>query len=356
METESGSMEIYKCVDADGLTWWIVSGCGSTEANGRYYEGDEIQNDYGTTAKTYYQKDGSCSLRYPMDYWVLQSGSTVLYRDESWNYYDGDPSQCTSWVTDSGVEPVPTIAKETTTGNGWKGNLYDPETQTVSDEVTKLTYLYSTPKIGKFYTADAMVECGVLATNDYIYRSSMQSIEDFSYHGTEPTFGAFQGVPCMIFDGNGAFYKTLSTPLNSKFTISVFYYGTNSCARVASIGKWARNACVEFFINGVYTYPDSTGNGLTDATYWDRWHTVTATYNGSHLKVYTDGVLAKTYYVTMNTISPIVCLGSNLTSGGIPGRDSYMYGYIGDYTIWNRAITDREIMYNHKRMMALVTA
>lgn len=359
IETEGGGMEIYKCVDADGMTWWVVSGCGSSEANGRYYQGEDVKNDYGEIYKIYYQQNGSCSLEYD-NYngcWTLKSGGTTLYRNDNWDYYSGDPSQCVNWMTDAGIEPVPTVAKETTTGNGWKGLLYDNESKSVSSEIISLTYKYITPEIGKFYTKNGEIACEVAVLSDYMYRQSMTTVDDLSYNGTKPTIGTFQGIPCMIFDGTGAFYKNLPTALNSKFTFSIFRYigASNDGNAMASIGKWNRRSCIEAFQNGYfYWYPDSVGPST--ATSKEQWYTQTVTYDGNRFTAYINGENVGSYSISMNAVEPILCLGSNFDSSGVPGRDRYIVGYLGDCSIWNRVLTPFEIMYNHKRMMSMVTA
>lgn len=366
IETEGGSggsMEIYKCVEADGMTWWVVSGCGSIEANGRYYQGEDVKSDYGESYKIYYQKDGSCSLEYEYydGRWVLKSGGTTLYRNDNWDYYNGDPSQCTSWITDSGVDPVPTIAKETTTGNGWEGKKYDTETGAVADTITELEYKYNPPKIGKFYTADGVILCEFPMITDYLYHPSVTEIGDLSVWGTQPKFGTWKGVPCMIFDGTGAFYKTFDSLISGDFTFSCFWYMLDSSVQaIAAIGTWNPKADMELLYDGsnikFNCWQVYSSDVFLTGNYFNAWYTMTVTYSASSRTfiMYLDGNEIGRRDGTPN-LDPKIAIGANFKTDGISARDGYMTGYIGDFSIWNRVLTAEEVLVKHKQMMSLVT-
>ena len=346
------------------MTWWIVSGCGSAEANGRYYQGDDVKNDYGESYRIYYQQNGSCSLEYEYydGRWTLKSGSTTLYRNDNMEYYNGDPSQCTSWVVDSGVEPVPTIAKETTTGNGWNGKKYDTETGEVYDTVTELTYKYNPPKIGKFYTADGVIGCDVTAGGGLVFSCSLASAEAVRAAGLQPTgtviYGTVDGMECATFDrssnltgsdvglpvGNSprtmtAWVKATNTDL-SKYMI-FFAYGSNNNLQRCSL-------CLER--NTAYAGISMYASELFSSVVANSWTMITLTYTNSIIKVYVNGVLTNEGETTINTVTN----GNTLRIGTEISESVPFAGSIAHARIYSRALTDEEVLalYNKQKPQA----
>jgi hypothetical protein len=74
----------------------------------------------------------------------------------------------------------------------------------------------------------------------------------------------------------------------------------------------------------------------------DNWHLVTATYNGSVVRLYIDGNFISEQGASLNTGTDSLYIGSRIGGG------SAFAGAIDQVAVWNRALTDQEIldMYN----------
>ena len=376
----SGSMEIYKCADADGLTWWVVSGCGSAEANGRYYQGDDIASEYGGSHSAYYQQNGSCSLMYDAynGYWVLKSGSTNLYRDESYNYYNGDPSQCTGWVIDSGVTPVPTIAKETTTGNGWSGLKYDTETGEVAEEVTELEYTAQMPEIGKLYTYDATLQItdkgGLLLYapcaeygKEIKWWSNGDKAQMNYTNISEANFTTLKGVPCLLGTGSQTAYAKISYSNMTSFTASCMFYSTQNQSNYqtpAGLGTFESNTLnpIHFAVHypsGKYYIGDSLRDPY-DELYFDllleTWTHVTVAVNvdGTY-GMYINGVLQDSgmeFYTPTQQFEYLTLLA--LTQTATASGTKYK-GAVAEVKLWGKALSPEEIKAEADRCLKMVT-
>ncbi|MBQ7404237.1 MAG: hypothetical protein IJW05_12465 [Lentisphaeria bacterium] len=375
------TMEIYKCVDAEGLTWWIVSGCGSTEANGRYYRGDDIVSEYGGSYASYYQQNGACSITYDSynGYWALKAGSTNLYKDESYNYHDGDPSQCTSWTTDSGVAPTPTINTETTTGNGWRGLKYNTEDYTVADTVTELTYKNRMPKLGKFYTSDAyymvdpikifMLYANFSAINHEIsysfnpYRVYLENI-------SSSDFQTVNGVKCLTGSGSQKGYIDFNASTMEDWTASCMFTASTldqeSYVCPVSIGDAIDSSkqnnhtklIVYYKPNTVYQGDSFASNDSIVYTEIEKnkWYhaTISAKSDGT-FTFYINGnstQTGKTEYSTrtMNTISLFKLIQAYTNS------NTAYKGSISEIKVWKGCLSDEEIKAEADRCLAMVEA
>jgi len=88
--------------------------------------------------------------------------------------------------------------------------------------------------------------------------------------------------------------------------------------------------------------------------YFDSWHFVTATYDGSYVRYYVDGVSGTPVELTGNISSQ----PDPLTTGRETGWDSQAFGgLIDEATIWNRALSEAEVLmlYNNGSGLSLVT-
>jgi LruC domain-containing protein len=84
-----------------------------------------------------------------------------------------------------------------------------------------------------------------------------------------------------------------------------------------------------------------------ESVYWEsgqpvlnKWYHIVATYNGSIIKLYVDGVLknSKNITGTMNHTNRTVSIGSD------NGQQKFFKGYIDNLSLWNRAITQSEVL------------
>lgn len=363
--SSSSSMEIYKCVDADGMSWWVVSGCGNAEANGRYYEGDPIKSDWGESYKAYYQKDGSCSIQYEYydGRWALKSGNTILYRNDNWEYYNGDPSQCANWITDSGIEPVPTIAKETTTGNGWSGLHYDAKAPSMSDTTTELTYKYKTPKIGKFYTADGVIECDVRAGGSLLFYAPLHSAKATDELGRTLNiqdgveFTTYKGVPMAKFDKESISFSCDDLPgANESRTISCFAKcdgtpsGSNTSAFGYGSGDYPFSISVHY--SGKWYFGDMRACEVESQNHVLTLSHLAFSYDADTklLSFYVDGVLVG----TRENFTQGLDLQTGRIGSAVYTSSGYV-GYVSECKIWNVALSAEEIKAEADRCLAMVT-
>ncbi len=90
------------------------------------------------------------------------------------------------------------------------------------------------------------------------------------------------------------------------------------------------------------TWYTASGPAVTAATFNNVWHHVAGTYDGATLKIYVDGVLQPTTAAHAGQIAAsaiTVTLGKDNTNNG-----RYFTGTIDDARIYNRALTDAEIL------------
>lgn len=379
IETEGGSMEIYKCVDADGMTWWVVSGCGSTEANGRYYQGEDVKSDYGESYKIYYQKDGSCSLEYEYydGRWVLKSGGTTLYRNDNWDYYNGDPSQCVNWITDSGVEPVPTITKETTTGNGWRGKKYDMETDNISDTITNLTYTAQMPKIGKLYTSDGTFEiskksglllyapCAEYGKEiEYYAGAGMPAIT--YYYVSQDNFTTIKGVKCFQNPSPNKMAVNINFGELQGFTASCMFYTYNTsqpnyqapvCFGSALSNTAGKDVTLlAAHLQGkIYIGDYVPEENLLIEHQTEKWSHIGITFdNAGNYVLYYNGVPyysdVADYKTKMFNYMTLCDFINNWNNGG-----TFFKGAVAEVKLWGKALTAAEIKAEADRCLAMVT-
>jgi hypothetical protein len=163
------------------------------------------------------------------------------------------------------------------------------------------------------------------------------------------------GGQALYFDGNDYIIKNQASNLpqgNSAKSINVWFKrnNTNGCYIVAmddgsdiygktfaicfSRGSWV----VVGWADNLITYDWYTS--VTDPYNDDKWHMITVTYNGTTTKLYIDGLCkdsssSHTYASNLNTI----------WVGKAPsGSGPYFSGSIDQVRIYNRALSDSEIL------------
>lgn len=84
----------------------------------------------------------------------------------------------------------------------------------------------------------------------------------------------------------------------------------------------------------------------------NQWHHVAATYDGSEMRIYIDGILkgSKIFYGT------IIVNNNPLAIGGHPGFTEYFRGKVDEVKIWNRALSQCEIANNMNCELGLIPA
>jgi hypothetical protein len=91
--------------------------------------------------------------------------------------------------------------------------------------------------------------------------------------------------------------------------------------------------------NGTYGWNEVTAAGVLSLNTWQH---VAATYNGSYMKIYVNGIQVGSL-ARSGSIPPSA---RNLLIGNSPASARYMYGYIDEARIWNVARSQTEISNN----------
>ncbi len=93
--------------------------------------------------------------------------------------------------------------------------------------------------------------------------------------------------------------------------------------------------------NGTAWHCNGSGSTFTD---WDQWHLVTVTYDNSYLRFYRDGKKTDEWAETGAFIS-----SSNNMQIGQDSSTAAWNGYIDEVGLWNRKLTDSEVVQLYRR-------
>ena len=156
------------------------------------------------------------------------------------------------------------------------------------------------------------------------------------------------------FDGNTNYYISYTIPYQTTWTLSIWFNsrdGTvNNCPLVGEPNaNGRRNYFIDYDtssnIRGGFMLED--GNqvntyGTSVSVPLDTWAYVSVSYDGMNLTTYLNGSNAG----TSNVGSQSMGNGGNFTVGGF-GWYSFFNGYIGDFNLYNRALSDAEVSSNY---------
>lgn len=138
---------------------------------------------------------------------------------------------------------------------------------------------------------------------------------------------------------------------NSAYTVSLWFRTTSSSVGLLTFGTYTSSNANFFYIDGAGSAQNewggeniySTGSTVND----NQWHNVTVTYNGTVAKMYIDGVLDN-QKTLLNPLS--VSPTSNLKIGegiGALSVNDFSSGAFGPVMIYNRALSDNEVLTNY---------
>lgn len=201
-------------------------------------------------------------------------------------------------------------------------------------------------------------------------QTSFDAVGGSLYQTNIWNFVTFRDVNCVSkgSSAKGIFYN-MDQPIvgNVPFTMSIKFYTsrggtTNSNIALFYIGRSVVEQSFGFeFITNDYTIETAWGDNIsyTPTLNWQnyngKWSLYTATYDGSIIKVYFDGVLA-------GTSSPVT-LNITTSTGSFSGvygdlaigsrwRDQRVWGdYLSDMRIYNYALTDAEVLDLYNQTM-----
>ena len=221
--------------------------------------------------------------------------------------------------------------------------------------------VYYTPKI----VTDGLVLC-LDAGSTKSYSASATTWYDLSNNSNTctlsggPSYNNSNNITSIVFDGvNG--YGTMSntTSLNISATISLesWIYPTKNTGTQNVICKssQAQNTGYIYprtengWASSIFYLSVTTGYGWSTLTAtWpslNAWHHTVATYDGATMCVYIDGKLSSTKAQTAP--NGIATNTNNLTLGTQIGYGELYGGRIGLSRVYNRALTQSEVLQNY---------
>lgn len=216
----------------------------------------------------------------------------------------------------------------------------------------------STAEGGGNIVTDGLVLC-LDAANSKSIVSGSTTWTDLSRSGNNgtlingPTFDSANGGS-IVFDGSNDYVSISQNTNPSNITLD-FVYKTLVTSGYEYLISNSRDCCGTYNGYELYTYNgrprfqiwNSTNVGLSGtATLTNQIYHVTATYNGSQLKIYQNGILTGTANSTLGIGNPP---SYNLAVGGM-GYDPAQYNLTGNIYIgrvYNRALSSEEILQNY---------
>lgn len=143
----------------------------------------------------------------------------------------------------------------------------------------------------------------------------------------------------------------LVSQLSSSFTLQVLAKTTQTSTSETIIfgciyDEQYRTACISI-CNGYFSLERSYGHFSTDILINDnKWHMLTAAYDGTSMKLYCDGNMVYEDTNTWNIPSnAVICIGQWQTGA------SKFNGYMADACIYNRALSSEEVVYNYSKII-----
>ena len=152
------------------------------------------------------------------------------------------------------------------------------------------------------------------------------------------------------FNGTSDYIEVNPAPVGSEsaLTISCWVNTTNTSTRgLISKGTGGVSDFILFgnlspYKVGIFlqTTTANSGNVYSTTTLNDgKWHLITASWDGSNVRLYVDGSLEGSSAVT-GTLNNSE---SNMYIGAYSDNDNYLNGNLANVAIWNRALTSDEI-------------
>lgn len=144
--------------------------------------------------------------------------------------------------------------------------------------------------------------------------------------------------------------KSLS--LSKAITVEAWVYpdGVPGAGEPGVVGKSHGSYLLTYYTNGAFWwYISGGGNHCQAPAAAGVWHHVVGTFDGKHLKLYVDGVLADTVESKVPTISaggPLF-LGVN-ASNSSPEKWAHFKGMLTDVKIYDRALAAHEVSYHYR--------
>lgn len=355
----SGGTSFYKCAAVYGpydVETVVISGCPVADANGEYLPTDQTTSDWEGKEYPIYANGKGWYYGYSEygGYGITQDfNNGMKYQGQVGStWYDWDMGSEISGMT--AVKTTVTFDAEVPkTWDGYKAVFADGVYSFEETATVGLSYSVITPKNGKIYTADALAEIKNLYNGSdptmvfYAplseYVDNAETGQSISYTG-EPSFNVIGGIPCvsnsriLINDDNSNFpvrgaSRTLSgwvrfIRVANSWTFA-FGAGGDDTNTLSMGGNEGKILC--------YSRENSLKTNVSIEA--NKWYHLLATYDGTTLNMYINGILSGTQNKTLNTENePGVYVGYLAT------QSSYDFdGYVSAVRLYNRVLTDSEI-------------
>lgn len=188
----------------------------------------------------------------------------------------------------------------------------------------------------------------VIATNG--------AIRYYQYTGTTAPAASFLG---------GGYHSLSSTPATDYSTTSVWFNNNTYSPKVIILGSTGYESSqyqgVEIYLNGLaigyMSTRISSGGGTSyndlHSTYnYNQWYQITQTYDGTTQKLYINGSLYTSASKSglQNKPNKTYMIGAHHVASGAPGE--FANNAIGHYLIYNRALSDAEVLQNYNATKA----
>jgi len=176
-------------------------------------------------------------------------------------------------------------------------------------------------------------------------------IRYYQYTGTTAPAAAFLG---------GGFHVLSATPATDYSTTSAWFNNNTNSPKVMALGStgWENTQYqgVEMFLNGIaiglmstrITTDGNTSNSDISSAYnYNQWYQLTQTFDGTTQKMYINGSLytSASKSGVQNKPNRSYAIGASYTGAGTP--QIFLNAALGHYLIYNRALTDAEVLQNY---------
>jgi hypothetical protein len=181
-------------------------------------------------------------------------------------------------------------------------------------------------------------------------------IRYYQYTGTTAPAAAFLG---------GGFHVLNVTPATDYSTTSAWFNNNTSSPKVMALGStgWENSQYqgVELYLNGlaigymstrITTGANTSNSDLHSVYNYNQWYQLTQTFDGTTQKMYING----SFYTStsksgvQNKPNRSYAIGASYTGNGNP--QIFLNAALGHYLIYNRALTDAEVLQNYNATKA----
>jgi len=162
-------------------------------------------------------------------------------------------------------------------------------------------------------------------------------------------------IKALIFDGVDDYVTiphSTSLDITDKITIATWVKPMTSmddksilCKRAGAPNWWAYGIRAnDDKFSGRFSIGGEVKEPIADTAYTiDTWYHVATTYDRSHVKLYINSILQSRILSATDTIDSVT---HNIFVGSWDGSQKFSNSLIGEVRIYNRALTQEEILYN----------